>query len=73
MSCISLNISSAIRSVTSDQIAMTLFRRSPFVIAPSRYWPSTLITSFRASSTSLAFSCGMIRSSTPIEIPDRVA
>ena len=44
-----LNIASAIFSVTSDHTAMTLFRRSPLVIAPSRYCCSTLITSLRAA------------------------
>ena len=73
LSSISLNIASAILSVTSDQRAIILFLRSPYVIAPARYCCSTAITSASACLTSPFFSFGMTRSSIPMDSPDFVA
>ena len=70
---ISPNIASAIFSVASDQIAITLFFRSPLVIAPSRYCCSTLSTSSFAPATSAPLTFGITRSSIPIDSPDFVA
>ena len=67
------NISSATWSVTADHIWMTLFERSPLVMAPSMYCFWTSITFLSASSTTLYLLSGMTMSSRPTERPERVA
>ncbi len=67
------NISSATWSVTADHIWITLFERSPLVMAPSMYCFWTSITFLSASSTTVYLLAGITMSSRPTESPERVA
>ena len=64
------NISSATWSVTADHIWMTLFERSPLVMAPSMYCFWTSITFLSASSTTVYLLSGITMSSRPTERPE---
>ena len=68
-----LNISSATRSVTPDHIWITLFDRSPLVMAPSRYCCCMASTVVSASPTSEYLESGITMSSSPTDSPDLVA
>ena len=70
---ISLNISSETRSVVRCQMSMILLWRSPAVITPAARWFSISSTSRFAWSSSFALFAGTTMSSTPIEMPARVA
>ena len=72
-SFISLNMASDTVSVIRCQMSMILLWRSPSVMAPCWRWFSTSSTSLRARFTSSVLLPGMRMSSTPIEMPARVA
>ena len=62
-------ISSATRSEHRDHTSTTLLYFSPWVIRPSRYCCSNVLTSASASLTYFSFSSGVVRSAMPNEIP----
>ncbi len=70
---ISFIMASETASVARCQMSMILLWRSPSVIAPWALWLSTSRTSLRALSTNPVFFDGIRMSSTPMEIPARVA
>ena len=70
---ISRNISSETFSVTRCQMSMILLCRSPEVMTPAERWFSISYTSFRAWSRIAGLRLGTTMSSTPKEMPARVA
>ena len=62
-------ISSATKSEQRDHTSTTLLYFSPWVIRPSRYCCSKVLTCASASETYFSFKSGVVRSAIPNEIP----